>query len=674
MDNNLALATREVLWGIPALFKALMYGSMFLAFGFMYAGFKNKLSYALADGEKISDAFPDKFQWKAFFQNIFFMGKVMRNKYAAIFHALVFYGFLVLWIATDIVAVHYDTPFKIFTGWTYIIVSFTADVAGIAILIGLALAYYRRYVVKEAKLKAKDKYAAMFMYVMLALLVIQGYLIEGIRIMAAGMPEGEASWAPVGWALASLFDSFHIRDAVWASGYKWLWLVHMFNTMAFIASLTYSSFAHMFILPLQALITPKGRGAILEPMDFEDETKETFGLADINELTVKTKFDLLSCIECGRCEEVCPAKAAEKPLNPKTIVTKTRDLLTDTIEKGESSANIWAKNLFSDNEIDSCTTCGACMEECPSNIEHVPLIMEAKRYKTLTEGRIPPAAATAVENTLVNGNPWGLSQEDRFKWADGLEVPVIEPSKKVDYLYYVGCAGSYDNNNQKVVQDTVKLLKTAGVDFAVLGKTEKCNGDPIRRFGDEYNFFEIAIGNIATLKEYQFDKIVTHCPHCFHTIGKEYAKFEDGEFDVVHHTELLDELIKAGKLKPKKEINKELTYHDPCYIGRHDNNYKAPRDIIKSIPGMSLKEMDKSKDKARCCGMGGGNMWYEVDEGKHLSENRLEDIAGIKVETLATSCSYCMINFHSTKANVKETEKLEINDVASFLAESIIEN
>ena len=602
------------------------------------------------------------------------MGKVMRNRYAGIFHALIFYGFLTLWIATDIVAVHYDTPFKIFTGWTYIIVSFTADIAGIAILVGLAMAYYRRYVKKEKKLDSADKFSALFMYAMLTLLIVQGYVIEGVRIMAAGMPEGEASWAPIGWTLAKIFNSFHWSDAVWASAYKWLWLTHMLNTMFFIGSITYSSFSHMFNLPMQALITPKRRGAILEPMDFEDETKETFGLADVSELKVKTKFDLLSCIECGRCEEACPANAADKPLNPKLIITKTRDLLKETIDKGESSANIWENNLFSDNEIDSCTTCGACMEECPANIEHVPLIMEAKRYKTLTEGRIPPSAATAVENTLVNGNPWGMSQEDRFQWADGLDVKVIEKDKKVDYLYYVGCAGSYDNNNQKVVQDTVKLLKKAGVDFAVLGKTEKCNGDPIRRFGDEYNFYEIAIGNIATLNEYDFGKIVTHCPHCFHTIGKEYGKFDDGDFEVVHHTELLDELIKKGKLVPKKTIDKELTYHDPCYIGRHDNNYVAPRDIIESIPGMELKEMDKTKDTARCYGMGGGNMWYEVEEGKHLSENRLEDIADIKVETLATSCSYCMINFHSSKAQVEKTAELEIKDVATFLADSVLED
>jgi Fe-S oxidoreductase len=298
--------------------------------------------------------------------------------------------------------------------------------------------------------------------------------------------------------------------------------------------------------------------------------------------------------------------------------------------------------------------------------------MEAKRYKVLTLGEIPPAAADAVNKIKNQGNPWGISKEDRFKWADGLDVPVITPSMQVDYLYYVGCAGSYDGANQKVVQDTVKLLTKAGVSFAVMGKTEKCNGDPVRRFGDEYSFQEIAIENIANMKQYKFDKVVTHCPHCLHTIGKEYAKFENGDFPTVHHTELLAELIKDGKLKPYKPINQEMTFHDPCYLGRHHGEYNAPREILKSIPGLKLKEMEKNKDKSLCCGMGGGNMWYELPEGEHLAHNRLKDIGETKTSKLATACSFCLINFNSSKASHKPTENIEIEDVANILAKATL--
>ena len=311
------------------------------------------------------------------------------------------------------------------------------------------------------------------------------------------------------------------------------------------------------------------------------------------------------------------------------------------------------------------------MQECPANIEHVQIIMDLKRYKALTLGELPPAAADAVNKIKLNGNPWGISQDDRFKWAADFEVPVIEAGKKVDYLYYVGCAGSYDASNQKVVKDTVTLLKKAGVSFAVMGKTEKCNGDPIRRFGDEYSFFEIAIENIANMRQYDFSKVVTHCPHCLHTIGKEYAKFEDGSFETVHHTELLADLIKQGKLKPTRPVNTEFTFHDPCYLGRHHGEYNAPRTILASIPGLTLKEMEKNKDKSLCCGMGGGNMWYELDEGKHIAFNRLEQIGEMKTEKLATACSYCMINFNSSKGQVESTQNTEIEDIAQILAKSV---
>ncbi len=667
----LSTASREIMWNIPPSFKWAMYALFILSMAAMVKGFYEKYQF-VTGGKGHKGLLPKQLNWKAFFETILLTGKVPRKKDVGIFHSLIFYGFFILWIATDLVAIHYDTPLKIFKGPLYIVVSFLADIAGIAILAGLAMAYNRRYIKKPAYLEATNPKQEMFMYLMLISLVVIGYLIEGFRILGAGMPEGEASWAPIGWALANLFKSFNLSDQSLALTYRILWFYHMVNTMVFIASIGWTKFSHIVILPLSALLTPQRRGAVLEPMDFEDETAETFGLGKFSELTQKNKLDLIACVECGRCTEVCPAFGAQKPLDPKKIITKARDFSLGTITAENPDAELWGENpIWGATELDSCTTCGACMEECPANIEHVNIILEAKRYKTLTLGEIPPAAADAANKVRVNGNPWGIAQDDRFKWADGLDVPVIEPEKKVDYLYYVGCAGSYDAANQKVVQDTVMLLKKAGVDFAVMGKTEKCNGDPIRRFGDEYTFYEIAIENIANMNQYKFDKVVTHCPHCLHTIGKEYAKFEDGEFDTVHHTELLADLIKQGKLKPEKEVKEEMTFHDPCYLGRHHGEYDAPREILKSIPGLKLKEMEKNKDKAMCCGMGGGNMWYEIDEGVHLATKRLEEIGETKTEKLATSCSYCLINFNSSKAQVESTENIAIDDVATILAKSI---
>jgi Fe-S oxidoreductase len=667
-------ASREIMWNIPFWMKVAMYVALAAGSAIFAMGLVEKYKY-VTNGKDPKQLLPKKLNFENLLRTIFFQGKVTRKPYVGVYHSMLFYGFVTLFIATEFVAIQFDTPFKIFTGTAYKIVSLIADVGGFFVLVGIVLAYYRRYVLKPKYLSATKPNQEKFMYAMLAILVVVGFLLEGIRIMANDFPEIEKTWSPIGYALASLFGSFGLPENAWRLSYQGLWLFHMLNTMAFVASLSYSKFFHIVVLPFSALLTPARRGGVLNPMDFANENAETFGLGKVSELSMKARLDTLACVECGRCTEVCPANLADKPLDPKLIITKMRDtIFNQPLEakvKGED-IDLWTNPLYASNELDSCTTCGACMEECPANIEHVQLIMDLKRYKALTLGDLPPAAADATNKIKKNGNPWGITQDDRFKWSEGMEVPVIEAGKKVDYLYYVGCAGSYDGSNQKVVRDTINLLKKAGVSFAVMGKTEKCNGDPVRRFGDEYSFYEIAIENIANMRQYTFDKVVTHCPHCLHTIGKEYAKFEDGVFETVHHTELLSELLRSGKLKALKEVASELTFHDPCYLGRHHGEYNAPRDILNSIPGIKLKEMKANKDKALCCGMGGGNMWYELPEGHHLAHNRLEQIGEVKVEKLATSCSFCMINFNSSKGSVKQTEELQIEDVASILAKSAL--
>lgn len=675
MQETVSLATREVMWNIPFSFKIALYVCFFTSLYFFFKGMYSKVQFVTkGEGLKaLPKLLPEKLGWGRLIHNITLAGKVPRFKWIGFVHGLIFYGFHILFFATELVAVHADTPFKIYKGTLYIVVSFLADMAGLMILVGLGFAYHRRYVQKPAYLSATRPKQELYMYIMLFLLVVIGYFIEGLRILGTGMPIDESVYSPVGWFFAKIFEFFNLTDVSLSYIFRTLWIVHMANTMLFIATIPYSKFSHIFLLPIAAFITPKRRGAVLNPMNFEDENAETFGLGKLSELTMKNNFDLLTCVECGRCTQVCPANLAGKILDPKKIITKARDLAFETQAKGEKDAEIWGENpIYEANELDACTTCGACMEECPANIEHVNIIMEAKRYKALTLGDLPADAGAAVNKIKNQGNPWGIAQADRFKWADGLDVPVIEAGKKVDFLYYVGCAGSYDGSNQKVVKDTIALMKKAGVSFAVMGKTEKCNGDPIRRFGDEYSFYEIAIENIANMRQYEFGKVVTHCPHCLHTIGKEYAKFDDGQFETVHHTELLAELIDQGKLQPEKRIDEELTFHDPCYLGRHHGQYNAPRAILNSIQGLKIKEMKRNKDKALCCGMGGGNMWYELPEGEHIANNRLKDIGEKQVEKLATACSYCMINFNSSKAHVKETENLEVEDIASILAKSVL--
>lgn len=668
--DNLNLATREIYWNIPYSYKIVMYALLLGALGIFLRGFYAQALFITGNKgvRALKNLWPKNPNWRNFFETCFFTGKVRRDRRVAVFHSLIYYGFIILWIATDLVAIHADTPFKIYKGTTYIVISFLSDMAGLAILLGIGLAYRRRYHEAPAYLKATQPKRELTMYGILIGLVILGYALEGLRIWGTGMPGGEATWSPVGWWLAKVLGLIPLSNEFMGGLYRVLWMIHMINTMVFVALIPYTKFSHIFLIPLSALITPAGRGGVLQPMDFEDDSAETFGIGHMGEMTEKNRFDLLSCVECGRCSLVCPPLLAGKPLDPKTVVTKARDLA-----EGEMDAHFWKKKTYSASELDACTTCGACMEECPANIEHISLIMGLKRYKALTLGEIPRTAAETVHKVKTNGNPWGITQEDRFRWAEGLDIPVIESGKKVDYLYFVGCAGAYDGSNQKVVRDTLALLKKAGVNFAVMGKTEKCNGDPLRRFGDEYTFQEVAIENIAHMNKYQFDKVITHCPHCLHTIGKEYAAYEGGQFKTIHHSELLAELIKEGKLKVQGHGQEEtLTYHDPCYLGRHHGAYDAPRAVLQSIPGLTLKEMEQNKDRALCCGMGGGNMWYETDEGEHLGQKRLDHVAETKTSKLASACSYCMINFNSSKASNKETEGIEIEDIASILARATL--
>ncbi|EQC51723.1 (Fe-S)-binding protein [Bacteriovorax sp. DB6_IX] len=344
MDGNIAIeATREIMWNIPASFKYVMYLMFFASMFIMCKGLYVKLLFVTGgEGFKgIKKLLPEKLNWSNFFKTALLTGKVPRFKNVAIFHGLIFWGFVILWIATDVVAIHFDTPFKIYKGPLYIIVSFTADIAGLMVLTGLALAYKRRYIDKPEYLSATKPKQELFMYAMLASLVIIGYLIEGVRIMGTGMPVGEATWSPVGWFLASIFSKIGLSDTAWAYTYRTMWMYHMINTMVFVASIGYTKFSHIFVLPLAALLTPARRGAVLNPMDFTDETAETFGLGKLSELTMKNKLDLLACVECGRCTQVCPANNAERPLDPKKIITKARDLALETHAAGETDADFW---------------------------------------------------------------------------------------------------------------------------------------------------------------------------------------------------------------------------------------------------------------------------------------------------------------------------------------------
>ncbi len=458
--------------------------------------------------------------------------------------------------------------------------------------------------------------------------------------------------------------------------YSVLWYAHMLTTMAFVATLPFTRALHIVTASLN-LITARLEPTVrLATMNFENAEADYFGARTIQDFTWKDLLSFDSCTECRRCTDICPANAVGKSLDPRQIILKLRDsmsveaqfLKSDRKEKSLEEMYLFESGKITHDEIWACTNCGGCVNECPVGINQLRPIMELRRYQTLTLGEIPAPAGKAIENIKQYNNPWGLPNSERFKWAEGLDVPVITgDSPEVEYLYYVGCAGSYDSDNQKVARSVVNILKHCGVNFAVMGKAEKCNGEPVKRLGDEYSFSEIANSNVEQLNKLKFKKIVTHCPHCFSTLKNDYQDY-GGKYEVYHHSQLLSELHKSGKLKMPNAVNKDVTFHDPCFLGRHNGEYEAPRQLLEAIAGLRLSEMEKSKQTSSCCGMGGGNMWYESEGGSKIVENRLQHVAQTGAKTLVTGCSYCMINFKSAFANVEGTKDLEVIDLAQAVS------
>lgn len=616
-----------------------------------------------------------------FLKNILAQSRVLRARrerdpkpksfYAAWMHGLIFYGFLGLFFGTTIVALKEYGIVDLYHGWFYAFVKVECQLSGLALATGLFLGLIRRSK-KNSPFKHSTGYTLIYFF--LFLLVLQGFLLQGFRL-AFDHNAPDAHLAFVGLFVSYLYPQNTSTDTA-NQIYTGLWYFHMLTTMGFIACLPYTRGMHI-VTSILNLYTKRLEPAVTLPkMDFENDQADYFGARSIKDFSWKDLLSFDSCVECRRCTDICPANAVEKPLDPRQVILKMRDSMlaetqfSKTAEENEAHY-FYESGKITHDEIWACTNCGACVNECPVGIDQLRTIMQLRRYQTLTLGELPPTAGKAIENIKQYQNPWGLPSQDRFQWAAQLDVPVITgDSPEVDYLYYVGCAGAYDNGNQKVARAVVQILKHAGVSFAVMGKAERCTGEPVRRLGDEYTFSEIAQSNVEQLKQLKFKKIVTHCPHCYNTLKNDYKDF-GGQFQVYHHSQLLSALHQEGKLELPETVSKNVTFHDPCFLGRHNGEYQAPRKLLESIAGIRLTEMEQSKETSRCCGMGGGNMWYESHGGGKIVENRLQHVAKTGATTLVTGCSYCMINFKSSFALLNETKDLEILDLAEVALQAL---
>jgi Fe-S oxidoreductase len=558
------------------------------------------------------------------------------------------------------------------------------DLGGVLLFVGLLLALFRRSFTKPEPLPQSglsgrgNLLGDTGILLFLVILVVGGFLSEAARL-AVEMPP-TAAFSFVGYPLAQMASA-----PTWGALERSLWWGHAITSLAFIALIPMTKMFHVVAVIVNVALTDREKLGLVRPMHvsqlMEDPEADfeamTLGAHQADDFTWKQLLDSVSCTECARCTTVCPAHATGRPLSPMKLITDIRqDLYDRTIRKKEAVEDLVGGRIQVD-ELWSCTTCGACINTCPVLIDHVPTFTDMRRYLVLSEGQPPDKSTEALEGMTNRGNPWALAQGDRTKWATeaDLDLPVMAEKKKADVLYWVGCAGAYDPRNQEIARSFVKILQATGVDFAVLGEEETCNGDSARRLGEEYLFETLAMQNIETLDQYEFNRIVTPCPHCMHTLGTEYKDF-DGDYEVVHHSQFIDELIDSGKLKLNGggSGHGKVTFHDPCYLGRYHDQYESPRALIRKALGSKrgFAEMEQSRENSFCCGAGGGNMWYEMDEETdRMNLNRVRQAAATGADTVATACSFCMIMLDDgIKVEGKE-DSLQVKDVAELVSDSL---
>ena len=611
-----------------------------------------------------------------------YMQTLLRDSAAGLMHSMIYFGFLVLLGVTTVLEIDHQVPeeLKFLHGRTYQAYSFVGDFAGLVFTVGVLWAILRRYVQKPYRIRIKSKPEHAVILGTFLALGVTGFTSEIFRIAVEGTPDYER-FSFISYPIAQSLDGVSLGAL--ETWHQWSWIVHVLSFIVFLAILPITMLRHIFTSPLNMYLRDKDRpkGA-MKPMPNLMETElESFGASVVEDFTWKQLLDTDACTMCGRCTSVCPAHATGKPLDPREIVLKTGEVMAATGNPQvspplgtDAEITIGANSLFeriTPEEIWACTSCKACDEICPVNIE----ILDMRRYLSLMESNFPNELGNAYRAMENQGNPWGLAQSDRADWADDLaDVTVVDPGDpfEAEYLYWVGCAGSFDDKNKKVTQAMAKLLTRAGIDVAILGPSEMCTGDSARRSGNEYLFQMLAMPNIEMLDGMGVKKIITQCPHCFNTLMNEYPQL-GGNYEVVHHTQLLESLIDSGQLDVSSAtLEERITYHDSCYLGRHNDVYVAPRKVVGAIKGIEIVEMPRNGTTGMCCGAGGARMWMEEDIGVKVNDERAAEALSTGASRVATACPFCYIMLDDgVKGAGVEEEQVKVADLAIHLLDAI---